>query len=185
MTQEQSRVAQQVQTALERIRNLSDAKSLLRFHENVERFQGIDDRQREELLGAIEVRLREVSPGSATKLFGPKDSEAREFLDRVYAATASDFDLSDNHVKNGVKTGGDMLAGRKHLDAYISYKNHDGWNANLSWLQDNADTDPYLRVWLYQGGASNEASQQEQRFGLEEREAAISAYRQHLDNLVG
>ena len=122
MTSDKKQIDRQVTVAKERIISLSDPKALLRFHENVERFQGVDEVQREDLIQLIEERLRTVSPSAATKVFGPKDSEAREFLEQVFLRTCSDFDLSQNQVRNGVKTGGGMIAGRKHVDVYISYK---------------------------------------------------------------
>lgn len=180
VTSENNKIDRQVTIAKERIVSLSDPKALVRFHENVERFQGIDEIQREDLIQLIEERLRSVSPSAATKVFGPKDSEAREYLEQVFGQTSSDFDLSQNQVKNGVKTGGDMIAGRKHLDVYISYKNSDKWRAALAWLQDTPADVPYLRVEKLQVGAQDKTNGEEELFAAHQIDLAVEEYRRML-----
>ncbi|MDE4175692.1 hypothetical protein PXK01_16135 [Phaeobacter sp. PT47_59] len=184
MTTDKKQMDKQVTVARDRIISLSDPKALLRFHENVERFQGIDDVQREDLIQLIEERLRSVSPSAATKVFGPKDSEAREFLEQVFLRTCSEFDLSQNQVKNGVKTGGDMIAGRKHVDVYISYKNNDKWRTSLAWLQDTPADVPYLRVEKLQVGSQDKTNREEAVFTVHQVELAEEKYRQMLQAVI-
>ena len=184
LTSDKKQIDKQVKVAKDRITSLSDPKALLRFHENVERFQGIDDVQREDLIQLIEERLRNISPSSATKVFGPKDSEAREFLEQVFLQTSSEFDLSQNQVKNGVKTGGDMIAGRKHVDVYISYKNNDKWRASLAWLQDTPADVPYLRVEKLQVGSQDKTNREEALFTVHQVELAEEKYRQMLRAVI-
>ncbi|WP_134012572.1 hypothetical protein [Litoreibacter halocynthiae] len=184
LTSEKKQIDKQVAVAKERISSLSDPKALLRFHENVERFQGIDEVQREDLIQLIEERLRSVSPSAATKVFGPKDSEAREILEQVFLRTCSEFDLSQNQVKNGVKTGGDMIAGRKHVDVYISYKNDDKWRASLAWLQDTTADVPNLRVEKLQVGSQDKTNREEALFTVLQVDLAEQKYRQMLRTIV-
>lgn len=184
MTSDKKQIDRQVTVAKERIISLSDPKALLRFHENVERFQGIDEVQREDLIQLIEERLRSVSPSAATKVFGPKDSEAREFLEQVFLRTCSDFDLSQNQVKNGVKTGGDMIAGRKHVDVYISYKNNDKWRASLAWLKGTPADVPYLRVEKLQVGSEAKINREDAVFTVHQVELAEEKYRQMLRAVI-
>lgn len=184
LTSDKKQIDKQVAVAKERIIALSDPKALLRFHENVERFQGIDEVQREDLIQLIEERLRSVSPSAATKVFGPKDSEAREFLEQVFLRTCSEFDLSQNQVKNGVKTGGDMIAGRKHVDVYMSYKNNDKWRASLAWLQDTPTDVPYLRVERIQVGSHDKTNREEALFTVHQVDLAEAKYRQMLRAVI-
>lgn len=185
VTSDNKKIDRQVTVAKERIVSLSDPKALVRFHENVERFQGIDEIEREDLIQLIEERLRSVSPSAATKVFGPKDSEAREYLEQVFRQVSSDFDLSQNQVKNGVKTGGDMIAGRKHLDVYISYKNNDKWRAALAWLQDTPADVPYLRVEKLQVGAQDKTNGEEELFAAHQIDLAEEEYRRMLKSVIG
>ena len=180
MTLDKKQIDKQVAVAKERIASLDDPKALLRFHENVERFQGVDEMQREDLIQLIEERLRSVSPSAATKAFGPKDSEAREFLEQVFLRTCSEFDLAQNQVKNGVKTGGDMIAGRKHVDVYISYKNNDKWRASLAWLQDTPADLPKLRVEKLQVGSQDKTNREEALYAVHQVDLAEEKYRQML-----
>ncbi len=156
----------------------------MQFHVNAERFQGIDEIQREDLIQLIENRLRSVSPSAATKVFGPKDSEAREYLAQVFWQTSSEFDLSQNQVKNGVKTGGDMIAGRKHVDVYISYKNKNKWRAALTWLQDTPADVPYLRVEKIQVGTKDKTNEEEALFAVHQVKLAEEKYRQILQAVI-
>ncbi|WP_172978570.1 MULTISPECIES: hypothetical protein [unclassified Ruegeria] len=185
LTLNKKQIDRQVKTAKERIRSLTDAKALVRFHENVERFKGIDEVQREDLIETIEERLRSISPGVATKVFGPKDSAARECLEQIFLRTASEFDLSGNEVKNGVKTGGDMIAGRKHVDVYISYKNNEKWRAALAWLQDSPGDQAYLRVEKILVGTQNKNDGEDALFSVQQVDLAEEKYRQILSELVG
>lgn len=184
MTSDKKQIDRQVAVAKERIASLSNPKALLRFHENVERFQGIDEVQREDLIQLIEERLRSVSPSAATKVFGPKDSEAREVLEQVFLRTCSEFDLSQNQVKNGVKTGGEMIAGRKYIDVYISYKNNDKWRASLAWLQDTPADVPNLRVEKIQVGSQDKTNREEALFTLHQVDLAEEKYRQMLRGVI-
>jgi len=78
-----------------------------------------------------------------------KYAEARDFLEEVWSQLDNEFDLAGNTVKNGVKTGGGKRGGGQFLDLYISYRNAERWNVNLAWLQDEPQTEAYLRVQLY------------------------------------
>ncbi|MEL7213721.1 MAG: hypothetical protein AAGK92_13745 [Pseudomonadota bacterium] len=184
LTSKKKEIDKQVAVAKERIASLSDPKALLRFHENVERFEGIDDVQREYLIQLIEERLRIVSPSAATKVFGPKDSEAREILEQIFLRTCSEFDLSQNQVKNGVKTGGDMIAGRKHVDVYISYKNDGKWRASLAWLQDTPADVPNLHVQKLQVGSQDNTNGEEAWFTVHQVDLAEQKYRQVLRKVI-
>ena len=171
-----------VKDALERIAGLKTSRQLQTLYDNVGRNKTITDYEREELVDTLELRMREVAPAVATKLFGPKDSEAQQFLQRTYDALARDFDFSANRVRNGVKIGGDMIKGEKFVDVYLSYKSADNVNVGLAWLQDSANSDRYLIVSVRQVGSTDSIRKWE-RFEVGQEHAAVDNYRSELSKV--
>lgn len=89
---------------------------------------------------------RIVSPAIATRLGGPKDEQGRDFLEALYKEIATEFDLSGNHLKNGVKTGGYMINGTRYVDVYISYKTATEKNLSLAWIQNEVGSEADLSI---------------------------------------
>lgn len=120
-----------------------DDAALIKLYRNIDRQPALLYEDRERLVGAIESHLRVSFPRAAKKLFGPKDTEAREQLNRIWLQSTAGLDLTGNKHKNGVKTGGDMMTGEKHVDVYISYKNSASQTVHLSIVQETP-ADPYI-----------------------------------------
>lgn len=177
-------ISPKVRIALEIIRNLKESRKLLNFYDNAKKNDEIKDCEREILIETIETRLREIAPAAATRKLGPKDSDARTYLTRVYRKVSDLYDLSGNRVKNGVKTGGDMITGRKFVDVYISFKNGEGWNAGLQWIQESPATERYLQVYLHQTGPGSVEGQTRKRFEVGEEDAAEAEYIDQVSRLV-
>ncbi len=171
-----------VKDALERLAGLKTPKQLQTLYHNVSRSKTITDIERETLVESLELRMREVAPAAATRLFGPKDSEAQQFLHRTYKALADEFDLSANRVRNGVKIGGDMIKGEKFVDVYLSYKSVGNVNVGLAWLQDSANSDRYLIVSVRQVGSTDSIRKWE-RFEVGQEHAAVDNYRSELSKV--
>ncbi len=145
----------------------------------------ITEEERELLVETIIQRLRKVSPATATRRFGPKDADARDFLKGIQTKLARTINLSGNRLKNDIKTGPAMVSGKRQIDTYISYKNPESWTCRLSWLQDDPGEPHYLNVQLFRFGQDHEVGRVEQRYEAGSESAAVAAYRVHLKKLVG
>lgn len=159
-------------------------KSLRAFYDNTMRDQEVTDAEREVLIAALEARIRITSPGDAKKLFGPKDAQARILLEQIRHILSAEFDLSNNTVGGGVKTGGAMMRGDSYVDVYISYKSIDRWHVSMSYLQPKASEDPTLVVRLYRTGMESTDPETRDVFHIDEIESATSRYREHLMSIL-
>lgn len=173
-------ISEKVNSAITRIRTATEYNPLLRLYDNATKYAGISEFERELIIEEIELKLRDIAPSHATKIFGPKDAEGRKFLESAYLSISKEFDLGGNGVQNGVKVGGDMIAGRKHVDLYLSYKNTEKWHIGLSWLQDDIDAEPYLRVRKYKFGVSNLETLSDKIYKVSDARAALDNYRIEL-----
>jgi hypothetical protein len=151
-------------------------RELVTLFQNAQRHPTISDEQREHVVLAIEAQLRERFPRSARGMFGPADQHARFLLEGVQALAAKTVDLSRNRVLNRVKTGGDMISGRFHLDVYVSYKNHLGQRISLDIRQERPLDRPAARVQLVQVGGDKAGPVYDRRYEMEEFEAAADDY---------
>ncbi|RBW57780.1 hypothetical protein [Ruegeria sp. A3M17] len=182
MTTDAKKLKGQVHTVLLRISNLDDAEKLKNLHANIQNHPALEDTDREMLNEAVMTRMRAVSPAIATRLGGPKDAKAREFLEGFFEQLSSELDLSGNLLKNGVKTGGQMINGEQYVDVYISYKTESGKNLSLAWLQATPESQAYLRVRLRHVGTNGLGELKSQKF--DDETEAKETYRQELRSLL-
>lgn len=176
------KLQEQVKATLSRVAKLDDAAALKRLHANIHRHTDLEDIDRETLDEAVLQRLRVVSPAIATRLGGPKDAQGREFLEAFYERLATDLDLSGNQLKNGVKTGGYMINGTRHVDVYISYKTVNRKNLSLAWIQNDVRSKPWLHLLLRQVGSGAMGELRNEKF--EDQGKATEAYTQELKFLL-
>ena len=151
-------------------------QELLNLYENSQG-QHADD-----VVAAVTLQLRERFTRTANRLFGVKQGEAQKALQAVLDSLAAKFDLSANKVGRGVKAGGDMIAGRKYLDVYISYKNAAGEAGLLSLFQDQASTELMVCVRTYRTG--QEASVSERIRPVAELPQSVALYEERLQAIV-
>ncbi|MCR8825253.1 hypothetical protein [Pseudosulfitobacter koreensis] len=173
----------QVAMAIQRIAASEDAKSLRNLHENIQRHPDLDDIRKEELTEALMQRLRVVSPALATRLGGPKASLGREYLQSVFNRVSDRFDLSGNQVGQGVKTGGFMINGTRHVDVYLSYKTSDRRNLGFAWIQETVESEPFLELKLRDLSDSGAAETPRETFT--DQELAATRFEEELDRLLG
>ena len=178
-----SKLSPQVENTLTII-NTKDLtqKELSNLFHNAMEYKKITEEEREVIVEALEKKIKIKHPKEAKKLFGPKDAEARSLLQKIYDETTAEYDLSANRVKGGVKTGGDMIAGRSYINVYISFKNDQKWHAVLAFNQITVDSNPRIDVALYQSGKNNDEGESH-KFGVDEAEAAKTAYKAYLSKL--
>ncbi|GGA42580.1 hypothetical protein GCM10011499_10150 [Pelagibacterium lentulum] len=119
---------------------------MVALYGNIDRQEALDEIDRERLAAAIEQTLRSQAPRQATKLFGPKDEEARQMLQLLWDQVEQEFDLTGNHHRNGVKIGGAMINGTLHLDVYLSYRNGAKETASINVRQLDAASDRFIEV---------------------------------------
>ncbi len=182
MIDNSKKLKEQVKSTLIRISGLDDAGALKRLHANIHRHPELEDIDRETLDEAVMQRLRIISPCIATRLGGPKDAQAREFLEAFYDRISTEFDLSKNQLKNGVKTGGCMINGTRYIDVYISYKTTTGKNLSLAWLKEDIGSKTCLHLLLRHVGAGGAGELQNKTF--EDENKATEAYSRELVQLL-
>lgn len=181
--QKAERLSAEVENALARIEKMEDANILRRMHENIHRHPDLDDIDRERLNEATMLRLRVVSPAIATRLGGPKDADGRDFLQKLHERTSAMFDLSDNKLGQGVKTGGPMINGTLYVYVYVSYKSFNDKNLSFAWIQKDFSSTPYLELLLRHVGKDGAGELLSETFT--DPEKAVERYLQELARLIG
>ncbi len=157
---------------------------LVNQYNNVVASDKISEEEREVIVAALEKQLKLRFPAAAKKIFGARDAQARDLLSEIDANISEDFDLSGNILKNGVKSGGEMIAGRWHIDVYLSYKNQHGYGASIGLRQVNID-DELLACATYNKTGGKEAGEIERlEAGLERKDEIISKYKEFLGCVV-
>ena len=174
------KMSEPAKIALSKIVICESTRSLINFYKNTVDSKIISEYEKEVLKDSIEQRMREISPSVATKTFGPKDSEARKFLQAFYDRLADQHDLSRNRVKAGAKVGGSMINGTRFVEIYISYKNSLGVNIGLGWVQEKPDTVRFLTVDVRQVGKGDTVLDENYRFEIGQEDAAREFYEKAL-----
>lgn len=151
---------------------------LLTFYKNVAERDGP-----QELLEAIEERLRRDFPAAANAAFGKKSDEAMEILTRVAEKLSQEYDMSKNTVMPHVKVGGYEQTGEQYICRYISYKNGENRGVQLTLFQLAADSELLATVGTYRTNAKKENFRDEKTYPFGELEQAVERYRGHLAEL--
>jgi hypothetical protein len=144
-------------------------KQLLVLYKNAEEI-GVTD-----VLEAIRQRMRVHSPSAATRAFGARDDEARSRLEEVWKTISPLITLQNNKVGNGVKTGGGRIAGDRHIDVYISYKNAKNVGVFLALEQESAESELIAKVGHYATGRNKFKEGKE--FPMPEFELAVEEFK--------
>ena len=130
------------------------------------------------VMEAVKIKMRAAFPRAANRMFGAKESEANALLEDVFRKLAATHDLTANRLKNGVKAGGEMISGQKHIDVYISYKNASGVGTFLGLIQDSPESELTARVGHYKTGDSS--FRNERVFQMHDFGQAVEAYTAQL-----
>ena len=157
--------------------------NLAQIKRNVEANEELNAEDRAMLLDEIHVALRRTDKRLANKIYGPQEDKAKQKLSQIYSDLSKKYDFSANTVGNGVKIGGDMIAGRVDVDVYFSYKNDAKWHCTFAWIQELDDPDAYFKVAIYQH-SREDASLVDTCFPLHEEDKAVALYQQHLERLL-
>lgn len=182
---EDNRYSKKVNRVLEVLKEPEITKQrVLSIYNNAIENESISEEEREAIIGVAEFKIRSSMPNTATRMFGPKDQDARELLQGIYDELSEEYDFSDNCVGNGVKTGGDMISGKSYVSIYISYKNKDRWHMGLSYNQKTSDSDPRFVVAKYHKGESNPDGYERSSYSIENVDEALSKYRSYLSEEI-
>ena len=186
MSDDEDKVENEVaKRALERINSGGlTAKQLLTLYDNTLKYPDISDLEREIIVAAIDKNIKLNHPRQASKAFGSKDAEGRALLETVYEELKSEFDLSGNHVGNGIKPSGAQMSGERYVGCYFSYKNSDNWNAGLYYYQDEVDSDPYLNVEIRQTGKGKEKNETINVYSVDDVDSAVEDLRNTWKEIV-
>lgn len=134
------------------------------------------------VIEAVSTRLAAEFPRAAKRMFGAKTDHASARLEEVFNKLAAAHDLTGNRVKNGVKTGGESISGKMHIDVYISYKNGNGVGASLGLIQDTPDSELMATVKHYKTGKQRFGDVQ--KFQMDDFDAALDAYQRWLSEVL-
>jgi hypothetical protein len=145
-------------------------------------YTNAQERQIAEVAAAVMVQLRDRFSRTANRVFGAKQADAQSHLEAVLADLSERFDLSANQVGSGVKAGGDMLAGKKYLDLYISYKNASSDGVLLALIQEEASSPLMVYLRIYRTG--KEASEVASCWPAVELPQAAALYEERLKAIV-
>lgn len=130
------------------------------------------------VMEAVKIKMRADFPRAANRMFGAKEGEASALLEYLFCKLAATHDLTANRLKNGVKAGGQMISGQKHIDVYISYKNANRVGAFIGLVQDNPESELTARVGYYKTG--NGSFKDKQIFQMHDFDKAVEAYKVQL-----
>src|SRR5450759_1000993 len=134
------------------------------------------------VMQAIQIRMRADFPRAANRNFGAKESEANALLEGVYRNLSAEYNLTGNRLKNGVKPGGEMISGQKHIDVYISYKNSAGIGAFLFLIQDTPESELIAKVGYYKTGDGS--FRDEHIFQMHDFEQAVENYKVQFSKVL-
>ena len=99
-----------------------DAQALIKLYNNARSNNEVTDKQREDIVEAIEYQLWVTSPGKAKKVFGARNRDTSEKLQLFLNELKTRLDLSKNQHKTKVKIGGNVIRGDALVYDYISYR---------------------------------------------------------------
>jgi hypothetical protein len=142
------------------------------------------NRNKQDIMKAVEIKMRTDFPRTATRMFGAKESKVREELESIHQKILSRYDLSKNQTKNKIKTGGIRISGKCYVDMYISYRNKDHNVVYLQFFQEKADSELLIRVVRYNTGKNKDQDTQENTFHIPDREQAVMCYQDYLSNII-
>jgi hypothetical protein len=169
-------IARIVAALLARVRSGTlSQRELSAVFNNVTKYEAITDEQREQIVEAVESEIRTRFPTRATKLFGKKDHDARELIQRVLNNLGAQ-QIVGNQLRPGVKTGGSQLNGTRYINVYASYRNDRGNGASIDVNQDTVESEPYCSVGKYQVGGPDGSSRDTTSWPLSNFDAAEMAY---------
>ena len=153
-------------------------------YKNVVSYPDLSESDLELFVSALEDQLRIRFPAAAKKIFGAKDAGAREILLNIDKKIKQQHDLSKNRLKDGVKTGGDMISGRKYLSVYISYKNSSNFGASFVLEQDTLDSELTAVINKYKTGGKDKGTIEKRTFGIDAIEEAKKLYRTFISDII-
>ena len=156
--------------------------NLPRLRENVSKNQVLSEVEKSFLLGEIKKHMQAQDIRRANKIYGTKEAVAQADLQAIYDELSKRYDFDKSIVKQGVKIGGDMIAGRMFVDVYFSFKNEEKWHATFARSQNSVADEQFYKVAMYNSGR-NDPSLEEDLFSLKEKTQAIALYERYLERL--
>jgi hypothetical protein len=158
-------------------------QELINLYNNANRSNSVSEDDKEKIISAIEETTRLRFPKAANKLFGAKDNQAREILLEIYQRLEKKFNFASNKLRNGVKTGGDMIAGRCFIQVYLSYKNLQNFGASLDLQQDCVDSELKAFVRYYKTGGADAGTIETREYGIDDEGDIFSSYSEFLSRV--
>lgn len=157
--------------------------NLLRLRENICKNKYLSEAEKDLLLRQIKKHMQAQDLRRANKIYGTKEAVAKADLQAIYDEISKRYDFDKSIVKQGVKIGGDMIAGRVFVDVYFSFKNEERWHTTFGRLQKTVEDEQFYKVVIYQFGR-DDPSLQETSFELTEKTQAIALFEGYLERLI-
>jgi hypothetical protein len=157
--------------------------NLPRLRENVSKNQVLSEVEKSFLLEEIKKHMQAQDIRRANKIYGTKEAVAKADLQAIYDELSKRYDFDKSIVKQGVKIGGDMIAGRVFVDVYFSFKNEEKWHIIFARSQNTVKDEQVYKVAIYWSGR-DDLSLKETSFKLTEKAQAINLFEKHLVQLI-
>lgn len=179
-------IARQVENVLRMIRSGDlAAPQLVNLFENVNSHKEVSDEQREEVVEAIQDQLWATSKSSAKKIFGPRNRDTQENLQKFLDELKARHDLSQNQHKTKVKVGGNVLRGEALIYDYISYRNSETkMIAHMAFRRITEEDTLEIAVKKVHVQDQHGAREHEKLFQKHEFNEACEAFEKHLTEVV-
>lgn len=172
-------------------KNLTD-RQLFNLYTNLQNYissLSLNDQEQyreliEDVLSELENKYRIAYPISSKKLYGAKDAEISELLEKALLLLQNKYDLSKNEVKSYVKTGGDMISGRRYICKYLSYRNSQKQVCFLGISQKTINDPIICKVITYTAYATDKSNDKTIDFPFKDFDQALSLYETYLSQYV-
>lgn len=101
--------------------------------------------------------LWEEYPRELYRAVGRREAVAINLLGEVFRQVSTEFDLSENCVRNGVMNGLEMDSGAHFVNVFFCYKNKEGYSATSSLIQEAPTTNLFPDVYYHEPGGTPDA----------------------------
>ncbi len=164
--------------------NVFSEKELINLFNNAISNNKISEEDKALLIFSIEKNTRLRFPKSAKRIFGAKESFAESKLDKLYQDLCKEFNLSNNQLKNGVKTGGLMISGEFYIDVYMSYKNIENHGVAITLTQPDIESELTVTVKRYKTYGSDSGTINMHESNMDDFDNSAQVYKAYIQELI-
>lgn len=164
--------------------NLFSEKELINLFNNATLNKKINEEDKARLIISIEKNTRLRFPKSAKRIFGAKESFAESKLETLYQDLCKEFNLSNNRLKNGVKTGGLMISGESYINVYMSYRNIENHGVAITLTQPDIESELTVTVKRYKTYGSDSGTINIHESEMDDFDNCAQIYKAYIQELI-